>query len=319
MGVVTAQEETLGRAELQDAVRKAFGEDGLAHDAGKSWDQFVEMGFLGLTVPEAQGGLGLGPEALAAIHYELGRALVPGPMIAQQLVIEALTASGQQDLLDRAVAGERMTAGHLALDADLARYVLVGGEAGIRLVPSSAISLTKRETWDKTRRLFAPIDGGEGLVIADGAAAVALAAMLKKRLCLMLAVDSLGGADAILDQTVEYLKTRKQFDRPLAMFQALKHRVADLKAHLVAAEALLWSRAKDEAASVAQMGALKAHACAVYVEIAEEAIQLHGGIGLTQEHHCHLFLKRAMLNAALGGDGDYWLEIAGRDLHAAAD
>ncbi len=317
MGVVSAPEETLGRAELQDAVRKAFGEGGLVPDAEKCWDQFVEMGLLGLTVPEALGGLGLGAGSLAAIHFELGRALVPGPAISHTLVIEALAKADQHDLLARALAGEKMAAGHLAIDADHASRILVGGEAGIRLIARDTITLTLRPTWDKTRRLFAPIDGGEGVLIANDEAARALADHLKKRLCLMLAADSLGGADAILEITVDYLKTRKQFDRPLAMFQALKHRAADMKAHLVAAEALLWSRANDDTSSVAKLGALKAHACAVYREIAEEAIQLHGGIGLTQEHHCHLFLKRAMLNCALGGDGDYWLELAGRDALAA--
>ena len=302
---------SIDRAELQDAVRTAFGDGGLTHDAGKCWDRFVEMGFPGLTVPEAQGGLGLGTEALAAVHYELGRALVPGPAIAHTLVIEALAISGHQDMLDRAMAGEKMTVGHFACDADQASHILVGGAAGIHLVAADAVTITPRTTWDETRRLFAAIDGGAGLLIAQGDGAAALSEHLKARLCLMLAADSLGGSDAILDLTVNYLKMRRQFDRPLAMFQALKHRVADMKTQLSAAEALLWARATGDT-TLAHMGALKAHATTVYCAIAEEAIQLHGGIGLTAEHHCHLFLKRAMLNAALGGDADYWEEIAGR-------
>ncbi len=303
---------SLNRAELQDVARQAFGNSGLVPNASTSWNQLVEMGFLGLTVPEARGGLGLGGEALAAVHYEFGRALVPGPMISQALVIEALASSGQQDLLDRALAGDKMIVGHVAIDADEASHILIEGGGAIQLVPRDAVTISPQPAWDETRRLFAPIDLGSGLRIAEGNAAHELANHLKSRLCLMLAADSLGGADAILDLTLDYLKTRKQFDRPLAMFQALKHRVADLKTRLVAAEALLWSRVKDEASDVAEMGALKAHACAVYRDIAEDAVQLHGGIGLTQEHHCHLFLKRAMLNCALGGDGDYWEEIAGR-------
>jgi alkylation response protein AidB-like acyl-CoA dehydrogenase len=111
--------------------------------------------------------------------------------------------------------------------------------------------------------------------------------------------------------TIDYLKTRRQFDRPLAMFQALKHRVADLKIAHSAAEALLWNRAIG-APTLAEIGALKAHCTTAYLRIAEETIQLHGGIGLTQEHPCHLFLKRAFLNCALGGDPDYWEEQAGR-------
>jgi alkylation response protein AidB-like acyl-CoA dehydrogenase len=116
----------------------------------------------------------------------------------------------------------------------------------------------------------------------------------------------------MLDLTVEYLKMRRQFDRPLAMFQSLKHRCADLRIQIGAAEALLWSRAKDEGASVTDFGALKAHAAEVYRWVVEEAIQLHGGIGLTEEHQCHLFMKRAMLNLQLCGSTDHWREAAGR-------
>ncbi len=96
------------------------------------------------------------------------------------------------------------------------------------------------------------------------------------------------------------------------MFQALKHRCADLKTQVVAAEALLWKRAIEDEASVTDLGALKALASDVYHMVTEEAIQLHGGIGLTDEHNCHLFMKRAMLNLQLGGSVDTWRERAGR-------
>ncbi|HEX7874124.1 MAG TPA: acyl-CoA dehydrogenase family protein, partial [Sphingobium sp.] len=107
----------------------------------------------------------------------------------------------------------------------------------------------------------------------------------------------------------------------LAMFQALKHRCADLKTIISAAEALLWTHAADgHTAPLTQpvkAGALKAHAARVYHIVAEEAVQLHGGIGLTEEHQCHLFLKRATLNESLGGSADQWNEAAGRQIAAA--
>ena len=304
---------TLTRAELQDGARKALGADSIAPDADKSWAQIAELGWLMLAVPEEQGGLGLGGEAVAAIHYELGRALVPGPAIAQMLVIEALAAAGQQDLLEGAMAGAKMTVAHFACDADQASHILTSGEGFVRLVARSDFRLTAHESWDETRRLFGVEGASDGILIAQGEAATQLQEHLKKRLCLMLAADSLGGADALLSLTIDYLNMRRQFDRPLSLFQALKHRVADMKVKLATAEALLWSRAKDDDATLAQMGALKAHAARVYAEIAEEAVQLHGGIGLTSEHHCHLFLKRAFLNCALGGDADYLEELAGRE------
>jgi alkylation response protein AidB-like acyl-CoA dehydrogenase len=302
---------SVSRTELQDSVRKAFG-DRLAPDAVTSWATIADMGLLMIAVPEAQGGLGLGNEALAALHYELGRALVPGPAIAQALVIDALAAAGEGSLLDAAMAGQKMTVAHFACDADVSSHVLFGGIDGITLVPAAAVAVTPRPTWDETRRLFTVETQDAGIAIAGRNAAQSLAGQLKARLCLMLAADALGGADAILALTIDYLKTRQQFDRPLAMFQALKHRVADMKTHLAAAEALLWSCAADPATTPVAMGALKAHATTVYRTIAEEALQLHGGIGLTTEHHCHRFLKRAFLNGALGGDADYHDEINGR-------
>jgi alkylation response protein AidB-like acyl-CoA dehydrogenase len=314
----------IDRAELQDAARKAFGEGTLAPDAGKSWVTIAEMGWLMMAVPEERGGLGLGHEAEGVIHTELGRALVPGPAIAQMLVISALSAVDappwRDHLLAKAMGGEVTTmslSGRNPLtavpDADRAGSILVVWPDRIALHPAPQ-SPTPRKTWDETRRLFdVTLDETGGLTLAEGVAATALADRLQAQLLLALAADSLGGAAAILDLTVDYLKTRRQFDRPLAMFQALKHRVADLKIRLEGADALFWSCATGEP-SLVEAGALKALATATYCAIAEEAIQLHGGIGLTAEHHCHLFLKRALLNAALGGDADHWEEQAGRAL-----
>jgi len=325
---------SMTRTELQDSARKAFGEGGLAADADKSWSLIAEMGWLMMAVPEEQGGLGLGREATGVIHTELGRALVPGPAIAQMLVIEALnTADGlaeRDDLLARAIGGEVMTASlagsgaarvlRCVPDADRASHVLVVVPTRVTLVPVANAEITPRETWDKTRRLFdvhLPKDA-HGLVLAEGDAATTLADRLEAQLLFALAGDSLGGADAILALTIDYLKLRHQFSRPLALFQALKHRVANMKTWLAASEALFWSRATDSSAALVELGALKAHATSVYRIIAEDAVQLHGGIGLTMEHHCHLFLKRAMLNCALGGDNDHWEEQAGRQALTAS-
>lgn len=323
---------SMTRAELQDAADKAFGQSALAPDPAQSWGLIAEMGWLMMAVPEDQGGLGLGLEAAGVIHRMLGKALVPGPAMAQMLAIEALArADGVPDrdaLIADAMAGEMMTAslaGGLdrvdrltcVPDADTASHVLHVTADRVALVPTEQFVVTTRPGWDQSRRLFDVAVHGPGLTLAEGNAVHALADRIEALRLFFLAGDSLGGAEAALAMTVDYLGTRHQFDRPLALFQALKHRVADMRTALSAAEALFWSRAQDADVDVTTLGALKAHATGVYRHIAEEAIQLHGGIGLTMEHPCHLFLKRAMLNCALGGDADHWEERTGRAALAA--
>jgi alkylation response protein AidB-like acyl-CoA dehydrogenase len=128
---------------------------------------------------------------------------------------------------------------------------------------------------------------------------------LLEHAALALACDAIGGADAVLSLTIEYLKTRVQFGKPIGSFQALKHRCANHKVALEAARAMThdvvrrWADRRPAAAAYASLA--KAYACDVATAIATDAIQLHGGIGFTWEHPCHLYLKRAKLNETLFG------------------
>ena len=327
-------------SELQDAAAKAFPADQLRPARDAAWQLAAEMGWLMMPVSEDAGGLGLGRDASATILCEMGRVLGTAPLIPALLTVQALAEASeladQQGWIERACAGEyiamnldratiSMGASNVldaALpavpDADMASHTLVFGPAFCALVPLDApgVTVTERHMWDESRRLFDVTVSGHsiepGMFLAKGAAATAIADRLRTDLVLAIAADSLGGAAACLAMTVDYLKTRRQFDRPLAMFQALKHRCADLKIELDAADALLRARAGDEAATTTDIGAAKVLACDIFRKIAEEAIQLHGGIGLTDEHMCHLFMKRAMLNLQLGGDLDVWRERSGR-------
>lgn len=334
------------RQELHDAASKAFPADALKPDRDASWKLVTEMGWLMLSLSEEAGGLGLGRDSAAAIHYEVGKALGTAPLIPAMATVQAIGAA--TDLADQAGWIERVTTGEFVTtnlsagdvtgdgdalsgtlpavpDADMASHVMLANPGRAALVPLDApgVTVTERPLWDESRRLFdVTLDGyvlDPALVMATGPAAEALTRRLKGEMIFALAADSLGGANTILDLTVEYLKTRKQFDRPLGMFQALQHRCADLKVLIGAAEALLWSRAAQPQATMAEIGGLKAHAAEVYRWVCEEAIQLHGGVGLTEEMYCHLFMKRANLNVQLGGNADLWRELVGREALAAAE
>ena len=328
--------------ELRDAAEKAFPRDKLAPERDKSWRQVADLGWLMIELSDADRGLDLGAEASAAILFEQGRVLSPAPLIPALLALKVIAASGLADKLswiERICGGEYVPLNLLpaktvadangaltgtvagVLEADLATHVLAGLADCYVLIPlyAEGVTLTERPLWDESRRMFDIELAGfqPDLVLAQGDAAKVLHDLISPAAQLALAADALGGANAVLDLTVDYLKLRKQFDRPLALFQALKHRVADCKVKIAAAEALLWERAAQADVTMVQAGALKALATQLSAEVAEEAIQLHGGIGLTQEHPCHRFLKRAFLNRTLCGDVDHWTEQAGRAALAA--
>ncbi|MDQ4420334.1 acyl-CoA dehydrogenase family protein [Sphingobium sp. DEHP117] len=329
-------------SELVDVARKMFPADQLAPERDRAWGLATEMGWGMIRVPEAYGGLQLGRAASTAIHYELGRVLSRMPMIPAQLGVLAVAASSMPDrgaLLERMMGGEYISVPlldprihasdgtisgslHGVPDADMATHVLVDAANRIGLVSLAAdgVALVERETWDATRRMFDillhDVRLDSGMIMAEGAHASAIRAELGVEMHLALAADSLGGATAALEMSTEYLKTRQQFGRPLAMFQALKHRCADLKKEIALGDALLRATAADKQAGMVAAGALKSFAARIYRDVAEEAIQLHGGIGLTIEMPVHLFLKRAMLNCELGGCEDIWAERAGREMLA---
>jgi len=337
--------------ELYDAARQVMDGAGVAAAEDELWPQVAELGWLMVTTPEELGGLEMGLPEACALYQEMGRGLATAPFLSAMLAIEALANSdfaARGEWLERLVAGEDYVAtplvdGDLTLvdgdglrvagnaqavpSADKASHLLVCGEDAVALVPLEGVGKTHCPTWDETRRLFeVDCDGvavDAALVLARGADAKALAARLATVRDFALAADSVGGAAALLETTVEYLQTRQQFARPLAMFQALKHRCADLKATIEAAEALLQENLSrlswDDLAGAQDLGRAACElASAAYTTTAEESLQLHGGIGMTEEHVCHLFLKRAMLNEHLGRPREsYARELAAGLLDAA--
>jgi alkylation response protein AidB-like acyl-CoA dehydrogenase len=324
-------------SELHDSARQVLDGLGLAAQEQTTWPLIAELGWLMVSAPEELGGLDMGLAGACALHTELGRGLATVPFLPAMLAIDALCQGeipDRESLLERLTTGEDYIAAPLAESslvieagsngelilagaavavpsADRASHLLVCTSAGdhVALLPlqQPGVQISARPTWDETRRLFdlqfdnVAVD--QQLVLASGSAARALTARVSMNRDFGLAADAVGGASALLEMTVEYLQMREQFGRPLALFQALKHRCADLKALTEAAQALLLDNLGRLGGADAPdiLGkAAKQLACSAYATVAEEALQLHGGIGMTSEHECHLFLKRAMLNEHLG-------------------
>jgi alkylation response protein AidB-like acyl-CoA dehydrogenase len=306
------------------------------------WKSLAEgMGLAGLLVPEEQGGQGASAREVAVVLEELGRAVAPVPYLTSAVVAtEALLACGDEELLARLASGR--TIGALAVglhsapgadvkavrlengalhgeltgiaDAAVADVLLVPAEdGGLYAVAADAATVTPQISLDLTRPLATVrLDGASGRRI--GAAEPAVRRALRAAAGL-LASEQLGVADWALTETVRYLKERKQFNRPVGGFQALKHRLAQLWLEVVnlraaaraAADALASGADTDVSVAVAQ-----AYAAPVAVHAAEEALQLHGGIGMTWEHPIHLYLKRAKADSiAYGTAGAHREALAG--------
>ncbi|MEU6096863.1 acyl-CoA dehydrogenase family protein [Streptomyces sp. NPDC047079] len=297
------------------------------------WKSLADtMGLAGLLVPEELGGQGASHREAAVVLEELGRAVAPVPYLSSAVVAtEALLACGDGELLARLASGR--TIGVLAVglhiapggaftavrqesgalhgkltgiaDAAAADVLLVPAEdGGLYAVDADAdtVTVTPRVSLDLTRPVATiTFDGAPGRRIGDAAPAVRRALRAGAGL---LASEQLGLADWTLTETVRHLKERKQFNRPVGGFQALKHRLAQLWLEVVslraaargAADALATGEDAEVTVAVAQ-----AYAGPVAVHAAEEALQLHGGIGMTWEHPVHLYLKRAKADAIAYG------------------
>jgi alkylation response protein AidB-like acyl-CoA dehydrogenase len=145
-------------------------------------------------------------------------------------------------------------------------------------------------TFDRTPATALSLDAERTLRHVADRAAVAITAL------------QLGAADECLRRTVEHLRTRVQFGRPLGSFQALKHRVADLFVAVESARSMSWAAARADPAELPFRAALaKAWCSDAYEKVAAETVQLHGGIAITWEHDAHLYFKRAHATAQLFG------------------
>ncbi|MFK4145985.1 acyl-CoA dehydrogenase family protein [Streptomyces sp. NPDC004065] len=306
------------------------------------WTSLADgMGLAGLLVPEKLGGHGATHREAAVVLEELGRAVAPVPYLTSAVVAtEALLACADEELLGALASGR--TRGALAVglhaapgaafpaarleggalhgeltgiaDAAAADVLLVpADDGGLYAVDAQAVTVTPQVSLDLTRPLAAVrLDGASGRRL--GAAEPAVRRALRAGAGL-LASEQLGLADWTLTETVRYLKERKQFNRPVGGFQAIKHRLAQLWLEVAglraaarnAADALARDEDVDVAVAVAQ-----AYAAPVAVHAAEEALQLHGGIGMTWEHPVHLHLKRAKADSiAYGTAGAHREALAG--------
>jgi acyl-CoA dehydrogenase len=344
----TARDFLAKRAGL-DVCRRILESPELGYDR-ELWKGVAEMGWLGAVVPETHGGAGLGYLELVLIAEEVGRALAPipfGPSVF--LVTEALLHFGSEEQqrrhLPRLAAGDLVGAfaaaeggGDAVPGEPLTRFeggrlrgekvpVLDGGSADLAVVVARgdsgpALALvdlrgpgvvrTPLDGFDPSRpQARIAFDGApaEALGPADGARAIRT---LLDRAVVMAGFEQLGGASRALEITREYALGRYAFGRPIASFQALKHRLADLYAAIELARSngyyAAWALSSGSDELELAACTFRAAAGDAFELATREMMQIHGGVGFTWEYDCHLFYRRAKLASAWLGTPAAWRE-----------
>jgi alkylation response protein AidB-like acyl-CoA dehydrogenase len=270
--------------------------------SGQLRAEFAAMGWFGLVLPESDGGSGLSAVEHALFHREVGRHCGPVDILAQGLA--AMVSDGR--LRGALLAGEQCVA--LAVGDPRALRLLGGHDAklalhvepdGTRLLDLSQIEMAARPSLDPATGMRAIVRGRPREVATSSDGDVWRLGQLG------VAAMQVGVAERALELIVEYAKVRETFGRKIGTYQAVRHPCADMALRAEAARCQLWSAAAalKERRSDAQvhLDAGKHLANRAAVANADANIQLHGAIGVTEEHHAQLLLKHAVLLARLFG------------------
>ena len=307
-----------------DRVR-AFADGG---DDKDIWAGLAELGIPALLVPESCGGIGMTPLDAAIVAECLGKHVTPAPFLGSAVMAPTALAASDGDfdeLLGEIAAGShrvgiafgeaikrrnnanvevrdgRMFGNSLfAFDADADSYLVADQTKHLYLISATDPGLKKTAltTVDKSRRTVELSYDNVVATLVSRDIAVFEATLDIRRV--MLAADTLGAAQDMLDQAVAYAKQREQFNRPIASFQAVKHMCAEMAASLEPCRSMVWfaGHALAELPDEARITAChtKAHLAEVGQELARVATEVHGGMGFTDLVGLHYWFKRIGAN-----------------------
>ncbi|WP_329175920.1 acyl-CoA/acyl-ACP dehydrogenase [Streptomyces decoyicus] len=285
----------------RDRLRAAVGDQAL--DRAR-WRELGAAGFFALRLPEEAGGVGLGlPEAVLVLE-EAGRALLPGPLVACQLLAGAVDGVASGEKIVGLCEGEREPV-LWEHPADCDELILVEGGAGRSAHGSGgAQGRTGSAYRSATDRVacapFASVDPLTPLArVTDLPRTEPLALevpRLRREAALLTAAQQLGSAARTVEMAVRHAREREQFGAPVGSFQAVKHLCAQMLVRAEMARSAVYAAAVTE--SALDVTAAKLLADEAAVANARDCLQVHGGMGFTWEADVHLHLKRAWLRAA---------------------
>jgi len=249
-------------------------------------------------VAEEHGGAGLGFLEEAVLHEELGRALYHGPFLSTVATTLPLLPAELQGEVAAGEASWTLALGPLVPDLDTADRVAVVGGDGVYELEGAEREVLK--TMDSSRPLGV-VRGGDATTRLAGSE---LLRGSRVRTRAALALEACAVAQRALELAVEYVRTREQLGRPIGVYQAISHPLADSYREIELARSLAWWAAwcvaEDDVEAEIAAAAAKAQAAETAVAACERAIQAHGGIGFTWEHVLHRLYKRAQGIQALG-------------------
>lgn len=303
------------QAALQEGVRnllegrfpmtvvRAIGDAGRL-DRGR-WAELAELGVFALRLPEAEGGVELGWADAVLVFEELGRALVPGPMVWTHLAAGTVDGAASGTVV---VGGlERNDPSGLVEHAADVDVLLVVDDDGVWSVDPSALALepiaNPLDPLTPVSRLSDPLPQGERLLGAGEVDA------FRRRGRALVAGQLLGVAAASTELAVAYAKERVQFDRPIGAFQAIKHILADMFTRTEVARGAVYAAGvtlDDPAVGDVDRAVVAAKLTADEAAVGngKAGVQVHGGMGYTWEVDAHLLLKRAYVLEPLFGSVD---------------
>jgi alkylation response protein AidB-like acyl-CoA dehydrogenase len=328
------------RYDIAERNRIAFSPQGWSRE---HWRALAELGVIGALFSESAGGFAGGPFDIAAVFEALGRRLSVEPFLGTLIAGRMLAAAGEHELLAQSIAGEtlvlpaldeagasrRATRGNGTWRLSGAKSVVAQAEAAGHFLVTAfnaagqlALFAVERGTPGLAVIGYALIDGGRGgdvvldgtparLLLAPDAAAPAVEAAIAAGL-VALSSEAVAIMTALCDQTVDFLSTRRQFGQPIGQFQALRHRMATLALEIEQARSAATNAAAaldgERVARERAVSAAKFTIGRVGTLVAEEAIQMHGGIGMTWELPLSHYAKRLVMIGHLLGDEDYHLD-----------
>ena len=328
--------------ECPSAEMRRLMETDTAYDAAL-WSKLTDQGYTGIIFPEEYGGVGLGKVELMLLMEESGRALLPGPFFSTVVLagsvldavaapahkkqylgpichgevratVAVLEASASWNLGDvelTATNGKLTGEKFFVSDAAIADFLIVVARDGIFVVHSKArgLKISPMLGIDLTRKLYV-VEFSD--TPAEKLASTSDLSRLFNIATAALAAELVGGMQRTLDITVEYAKTRKQFGKPIGMFQAVQHQCADMYLETESSRSAVyyagWALEENSPDAAAAVSIAKMYASDAARTVGNRGIQIHGGMGFTWENDVHLYYRRAKASETAFGDATFHRE-----------